>query len=202
MLDTGRVWVKISGPMRITAEEHPYPSVTPIAKALIKRAPDRLVWGSDWPHTLMWERTMPNDGDLIDLIGEWMPDEATRKKILVDNPAKLYSFQRGGFSRATMRCTASGPGRSRMYAASQGAGPASSVLSRARPIEALACPAALRRPPAYRLLFKFAAELAQLLFVRGAVIVRLADIIERVRLALMLRVRNFVYGRDLVERNA
>ena len=92
MLDTGRVWVKISGPMRITPEEHPYPSVTPIAKALIKHAPDRLVWGSDWPHTNMWGKTMPDDGDLVDLIGEWMPDEATRKKILVDNPAKLYAF--------------------------------------------------------------------------------------------------------------
>jgi 2-pyrone-4,6-dicarboxylate lactonase len=93
MLDTGRVWVKLSGPMRITDEEPPYPSVIPLARALVRHAPERLVWGSDWPHTNMWDRTMPNDGDLVDMIGEWIPDEATRRRILVDNPGRLYGFE-------------------------------------------------------------------------------------------------------------
>jgi 2-pyrone-4,6-dicarboxylate lactonase len=90
MLESGRVWVKLSGPMRCTQEEPPYPSITPMAKALVRHAPDRLVWGSDWPHVNMTGRTMPNDGDLIDLLAEWVPDAVTRKKIMVDNPAKLY----------------------------------------------------------------------------------------------------------------
>jgi 2-pyrone-4,6-dicarboxylate lactonase len=90
MLDSGRVWVKLSGPMRCTQAEPPYPTVTPMARALVRHAPERLLWGSDWPHVNMIGRTMPNDGDLIDLIAEWIPDEATRRKILVDNPARLY----------------------------------------------------------------------------------------------------------------
>lgn len=92
MLDSGRVWAKLSGPMRVSPERQPYPSVTPLAKELIKRWPDRLVWGSDWPHTNMWDLPMPDDGDLIDLIGDWMPDESTMLKILVENPKTLYGF--------------------------------------------------------------------------------------------------------------
>jgi predicted TIM-barrel fold metal-dependent hydrolase len=95
MLDSGRVWVKLSGPMRCTLEEPPYPSVTPLAQALVRHAPDRLVWGSDWPHVNMTGRTMPNDGDLIDLLLAWAPDETARRKILVDNPAKLYRLASG-----------------------------------------------------------------------------------------------------------
>jgi predicted TIM-barrel fold metal-dependent hydrolase len=90
MLNSGRVWVKLSGPMRCTLEEPPYPSVTPLARALVQHAPDRLVWGSDWPHVNMTGRTMPNDGDLVDLLLQWVPDENARTKILVDNPRQLY----------------------------------------------------------------------------------------------------------------
>ncbi|MGE0797661.1 MAG: amidohydrolase [Lautropia sp.] len=90
LLDTGRVWVKLSGPMRCTTEEPPYPSVTPIARALVAAAPQRLLWGSDWPHVNMNGRTMPNDGDLFDLLAEWVPDAAARRRILVDNPAAVY----------------------------------------------------------------------------------------------------------------
>lgn len=92
MLDTGRVWVKLSGPMRCTEEEPPYPSVVALAHALVAHAPERMVWGSDWPHVNMNDRTMPNDGDLVDLIGTWIPDEETRTAILRDNPAALYGF--------------------------------------------------------------------------------------------------------------
>jgi predicted TIM-barrel fold metal-dependent hydrolase len=92
LLDTGRVWVKLSGPMRCTREEFPYAPLTPIARALVAHAPQRLIWGSDWPHVNMNDRQMPNDGDLVDLLAEWIPDPATRRRILVDNPALLFGF--------------------------------------------------------------------------------------------------------------
>jgi len=90
MLDTGRVWVKLSGPMRASGGDMPYAEVTPLAHALIERAPERMLWGSDWPHVNMRGRQMPNDGDLLDLLLDWAPDAAVRKKILVDNPDALY----------------------------------------------------------------------------------------------------------------
>ncbi|XAH25171.1 amidohydrolase family protein [Xylophilus sp. GW821-FHT01B05] len=92
MLDTGRVWVKLSGPMRCTEKEPPYRDLTPIARALVAHAPDRLVWGSDWPHVNMNGRTMPNDGDLLDELADWIPDENQRNKVLVENPSRLYGF--------------------------------------------------------------------------------------------------------------
>ena len=96
LLDTGRVWVKLSGPMRCTQGDYPYAPITPFAHALVRRAPERLVWGSDWPHVNMHDRAMPNDGDLVDLLAEWVPDEATRKRILVDNAAALFGFKEEG----------------------------------------------------------------------------------------------------------
>jgi predicted TIM-barrel fold metal-dependent hydrolase len=92
MLDTGRVWVKLSGPMRCTKQSYPYPEVTPLAHALVRHAPERLVWGTDWPHVNLDGREMPNDGDLLDLLAEWVPDGATRDRILVDNARALYGF--------------------------------------------------------------------------------------------------------------
>ena len=67
--------------------------MTPFAHALVQAAPDRLVWGSDWPHVLL-DKTMPDDGDLVDQIAVWVPDETARKRILVDNPSRLYGFAR------------------------------------------------------------------------------------------------------------
>ena len=92
MLDTGRVWIKLSGPMRVTPGDFPYAPVTPLAHALVRHAPERLVFGTDWPHVNMNDRGMPNDGDLIDLLGEWVPDTAVRNRILVDNACTLYGF--------------------------------------------------------------------------------------------------------------
>jgi predicted TIM-barrel fold metal-dependent hydrolase len=92
MLDTGRVWLKMSGPMRCTREEYPYRAVLPMAQALVEHAPERLVWGTDWPHVNMNDREMPNDGDLVDLLSEWVPNAKTRRQILVDNPCALYGF--------------------------------------------------------------------------------------------------------------
>jgi 2-pyrone-4,6-dicarboxylate lactonase len=95
MLDTGRVFIKLSGPMRCMAGDFPYPAVTPMARALVKHRADRLVFGTDWPHVNMDGRTVPNDGDLVDLIPEWIEDAATRQQILVDNPRRLYGFPAG-----------------------------------------------------------------------------------------------------------
>ncbi len=92
MLDSGRVWVRLSGPMRCTKEDFPYPSVRPMARALVAHAPERLIWGSDWPHVNMQGRVMPNDGDLLDLMLDWAPGEAIRNCILSDNARKLYDF--------------------------------------------------------------------------------------------------------------
>jgi predicted TIM-barrel fold metal-dependent hydrolase len=69
----------------------PYPSVTPFAQALAAANPRRVVWASDWPHS-SYKGRMPNDADLLDLLLVWVPDDATRNGILVDNPARLYDF--------------------------------------------------------------------------------------------------------------
>ena len=86
-----RAWVKISGAERLTADGPPsYDDVVPFAHALIATAPDRVMWGTDWPHPNVGH--MPDDGDLVDLVAAFAPDEATRTKILVSNPARLYDF--------------------------------------------------------------------------------------------------------------
>ena len=90
LLDTGRFWVKLSGPMRCSTGDYPYADITPLARMLVAHAPQRLIWGSDWPHVNMNNRSMPNDGDLFDLLSEWVPDAKTRDMILVHNPRALY----------------------------------------------------------------------------------------------------------------
>jgi predicted TIM-barrel fold metal-dependent hydrolase len=92
LIDQGRTWVKLAGAYLNTQTGAPrYADVKQIAKAYVKHAPERLVWGSDWPHPTERD-TKPDDAALFDLLQEWVPDEATRKKILVENPAKLYGF--------------------------------------------------------------------------------------------------------------
>jgi 2-pyrone-4,6-dicarboxylate lactonase len=91
LLTDDRCWVKVSGAERLTAGgPPPYDDVVPFARALIAAAPDRVLWGTDWPHPNV--RHMPDDGDLVDLLAEFAPDEATRNRILVDNPERLYDF--------------------------------------------------------------------------------------------------------------
>jgi len=86
-----RCWVKVSGAERLTAAgPPPYDDVVPFARALIDAAPDRVLWGTDWPHPNV--RHMPDDGDLVDLLADFAPDRATRDRILVDNPARLYEL--------------------------------------------------------------------------------------------------------------
>lgn len=91
MLREKRCWVKLSAPMRFADARLPYPGMTPFAQALIAAGPDRVLWGSDWPH-VVFDGFMPNDADLLDLLAIWAPDATQRKQILVDNPAALYGF--------------------------------------------------------------------------------------------------------------
>jgi 2-pyrone-4,6-dicarboxylate lactonase len=86
-----RAWAKLSAPNRFGDPLLPYPSVTPFAQALAAANPHRVVWASDWPHS-SYDGVMPNDAALLDLLALWVPDEATRNGILVDNPAQLYDF--------------------------------------------------------------------------------------------------------------
>ena len=83
-------WVKLSGAYRL-ADEMPYAETTPLAQALIEAAPDRCVWGSDWPHVAHYKHMM-NVGDLLDTLADWAPDEAVRNRILTDNAHRLYGF--------------------------------------------------------------------------------------------------------------
>ncbi len=91
LLERGNAWVKLSGAERISKRGFPYHDATPVARALIDAAPERVVWGTDWPHTNV-KPTIPNDGDLMDLLAEFAPEESVRRKILVENPAVLYGF--------------------------------------------------------------------------------------------------------------
>ncbi len=87
----GRAWAKLSAPMRLSrVADPPYPDVLPLARALVQGAPARVVWASDWPHVRLPHDHMPNDGDLLDLLADWVPDADRRRRILVDNPRALY----------------------------------------------------------------------------------------------------------------
>lgn len=87
---SGRCWFKLSAPYRISSQSPGFPDVIPLVRALVEAAPNRCVWGTDWPHPNA--SFMPNDGDLVDLLPAWIPDEGLRRKILVENPAELYGF--------------------------------------------------------------------------------------------------------------
>ena len=84
------VWVKVCGAERVSSAGPPFTDAVPFAQALIAAAPDRILWGTDWPHPNV--KHMPNDGDLVDLIPRMAPDPALQRRILVDNPARLYGF--------------------------------------------------------------------------------------------------------------
>ena len=92
LLATGRCWVKLSGPYYGSRSGPPlYADKARIAKALIKAAPERMVWASNWPHP-SYKKNFPDEGRLLDTIAEWTQDERLRTMILVTNPAKLYGF--------------------------------------------------------------------------------------------------------------
>lgn len=85
------IWVKVCGAERVSSMGPPFTDAVPFAQALIAAAPDRILWGTDWPHPNVGAH-MPNDGDLVDLFPLMAPDPALQQKILVDNPARLYGF--------------------------------------------------------------------------------------------------------------
>ncbi len=90
----GRAWVKLTGAYRISSETLPHADTNEFAHALLEAAPNRIVWGTDWPHVMTkWTIPMPNDGALADLLLDWIPDAALRRRVLADNPATLYGFQ-------------------------------------------------------------------------------------------------------------
>jgi len=88
----GWCWAKLSGAHRLSLNAPDYPDARPFHEALVKTNPERLVWGGDWPHPRV-EGEMPDAGHLFELFQQWTPDEATRERILVANPAKLYGFE-------------------------------------------------------------------------------------------------------------
>jgi D-galactarolactone isomerase len=91
LLDQGRTWIKLAGAyFNSTGGPPGYAGAETIAQAYVRAAPERLVWGSDWPHPS--EKHKPDDARLFDLLAEWVPDEITRRRILVTNPEKLYGF--------------------------------------------------------------------------------------------------------------
>jgi 2-pyrone-4,6-dicarboxylate lactonase len=88
----GNTWIKISGANRVSATDlPPYHDVKPMAHALIEAAPERIMWGTDWPHPNKYV-VNPNDGDLVDAFGDWVTDAAMRRKIMVETPAAFYRF--------------------------------------------------------------------------------------------------------------
>lgn len=91
LLKGGRCWCKFTGAYRISAHGMPYPDVTPLAHAIIDANPDRVVWGTDWPHP-KHEGAMPNDGEMCSRLLDWVPDAAIRDRVLAANPAMLYGF--------------------------------------------------------------------------------------------------------------
>lgn len=91
LLDTGRCWVKLSAPYESSESGPPdWQDVALEAKALAKAAPERMLWASNWPHP--GQKSPPSEADLMDLLLDWVEDDATRTSILVDNPLELYRF--------------------------------------------------------------------------------------------------------------
>ena len=91
LLKGGKCWVKFTAAYRQSEHIAPYRDLIPFAHKLVQEHADRILWGSDWPH-VAFKGDMPNTTDLFDLLGDWAPDEAARKKILVDNPSVLFDF--------------------------------------------------------------------------------------------------------------
>ncbi|MGB7258652.1 MAG: amidohydrolase family protein [Pseudolabrys sp.] len=92
LLDTGRFYIKLAAPYETSKAGPPYyEDVGVLAKALVKAAPERTLWATNWPHPTPGI-VKPDDAWMLDMLLDWVPDAAARKKVLVDNPAKLYGF--------------------------------------------------------------------------------------------------------------
>ena len=86
LLGQGTCWIKLSGPYRV-AQDRPLSDVAPLARALVATKPDRLLWGSDWPHLPNGQR---DTGEILNLLADWAPQQADRRTILVDGPDRLF----------------------------------------------------------------------------------------------------------------
>lgn len=93
LLDTGRIWVKLSGADRISQAGAPYRDVLALAGGIARHAPERILWGSDWPHVNL-HGPMPDDGDLVDLIADLAPTRHALDLMLLDNPLEFFRFER------------------------------------------------------------------------------------------------------------
>jgi len=87
----GHCWAKLTGPYFVSTTGPGFGDVAPLVQALVGVAPERLVWGTDWPHPSAHGQ-MPDDGHLVDLLGAWVFDDAAGRRVLVDNPRRLYGF--------------------------------------------------------------------------------------------------------------
>jgi D-galactarolactone isomerase len=93
LVDTGRCWVKLSAPYETSKTGAPkYEDVGRLARALVKHAPERMMWASNWPHPSARKPAPPKDEELLDLLADWAPEASVQKKILAENPAELYGF--------------------------------------------------------------------------------------------------------------
>lgn len=91
LLDKGRTWLKLAAAYEVSRAGPPHFSdVGALAKAAASAHPERMIWAANWPHVSV--RDLPDDAMLLDLLLDWLPDDATRKRVLVDNPAALYGF--------------------------------------------------------------------------------------------------------------
>jgi predicted TIM-barrel fold metal-dependent hydrolase len=96
LIDKGRTWVKLSGVYQDSKVGPPsYADTGEVAKALVRLAPERMVWGTDWPHPTV-RTDKPDDAVLLDLLTQWVPEAETRRQILVANPEALYGFPKAG----------------------------------------------------------------------------------------------------------
>ncbi len=91
LLRNANFWVMLSLSEKISRQGYPWDDVLPVARACLEAAPDRCIWGSDWPHPVSVKQP-PNEGDLAELLARFAPDEALRRRVLVDNPARLFGF--------------------------------------------------------------------------------------------------------------
>jgi 2-pyrone-4,6-dicarboxylate lactonase len=89
MADVDTIWTKVTCPERLTVDGPPYDDVVPFGRKLVETFPDRVIWGTDWPHPNM-KSHMPDDGKLVDFIPRIAPSAAEQQKLLVDNPMRLY----------------------------------------------------------------------------------------------------------------
>jgi len=90
LIEAGHTWIKLSGPYLNTRTGHPYDDASAVAAAIGSFAPERVVWGSDWPHTT--EKIKPDEGFLTNLLLKWLPTDKARQLALVNNPEELYGF--------------------------------------------------------------------------------------------------------------